>query len=269
VIREADLGEADGLRMAGVIDRISLGMEAERRVRVVIGEHEHGTTGNWSEATKWSTNPTFPNNGVNTFDVIQNGGTLTVNQAITIEKYNLTGGTNTGAGLTLTLNDLLTWTGGTLDGSGLISADGGANLSGASTKFLNGTRQLNLSGTSTWSGGNITQQSSSTLRNLAGGVFTTSHDGNLAGGFMNNLGTFTKSAGGGTTTVSSVFYNSGGTVNANSGILNFTGGGVHTGTFSAGTGATLQFGGGTHDLNAGCQLDRSRHHLGDGRHRFG
>ena len=68
----------------------------------------NSTTGNWSDAPKWSTNPTFPNNGVNTFDAIQNGGTLTANQAITIEKFNFTGGANTGAGLALTLNDLLT-----------------------------------------------------------------------------------------------------------------------------------------------------------------
>ena len=65
-------------------------------------------TGNWSDFTQWSSNPLFPNNGNGgfTYDAIQNAGVLTVNQAITIEKYTFSGGTNTGAGFALTLNDV-------------------------------------------------------------------------------------------------------------------------------------------------------------------
>ena len=43
-------------------------------------------------------------------------------------------------------------------------------------------------------------------------------------------------------------------MDAQSGVLKLTGGGTSTGSFSAGTGATLRFGGGTHNLNGGSSF---------------
>jgi hypothetical protein len=175
----------------------------------------NSTTGNWSDPTKWNTNPLSPNNGNGgfTFDAIQNGGDVTVNQAITIEKYNLTGGNNTGAGFTLTLNDLLTWTGGSFSGPGTVTANGGSTLSG-SLKTLYGPRVMNLSGTSTWSTGGIDLYFNAVLTNTLGGTLTNTFSGEMrtpsfTGGFFNNAGTFTKNTSSGTTTIDPVFNNTG------------------------------------------------------------
>src|SRR5262245_12140024 len=55
----------------------------------------NGTTGNWSDATRWSSNPNFPNNGNGgfTYDAIINSGSVTLDQDIAIEKLTLSGGT--------------------------------------------------------------------------------------------------------------------------------------------------------------------------------
>jgi hypothetical protein len=157
----------------------------------------NSTTGNWSDPT----------------NAIQNGGDVTVNQAITIEKYNLTGGNNTGAGFTLTLNDLLTWTGGSFSGPGTVTANGGSTLSG-SLKTLYGPRVMNLSGTSTWSTGGIDLYFNAVLTNTLGGTLTNTFSGEMrtpsfTGGFFNNAGTFTKNTSSGTTTIDPVFNNTG------------------------------------------------------------
>ncbi len=126
----------------------------------------NGTTGDWSDFTKWSTNPTVPNNGGSTFDVVQSAGVLTLDQTATIQKYNLTGSTNTGTGLTLTLNELFTFSGAILNGTGDVNANGGATLNGG-TKTIRDGRVLNLGGNSTWSAGTIQLGASSQLNNAA------------------------------------------------------------------------------------------------------
>src|SRR6476646_7302917 len=48
----------------------------------------NGSSGNnWSDATRWSTNPLFPNNGNggNNYNAIVNAGTVVVDQPITIQ----------------------------------------------------------------------------------------------------------------------------------------------------------------------------------------
>ena len=73
-----------------------------------------------------------------------------------------------------------------------------------------------------------------------------------ADALISNAGTFRKSGSTATdiTTVGVTFNNTG-TVDVQTGILNFTNGGTHTGTFDVAAGAVLGFGGGTHNLNAG------------------
>src|SRR5688572_10798885 len=105
----------------------------------------NGSTGNWSDATKWSSNPLFTNTGASTFDVIQDAGSLALDQAITIQKFNLSAGVQNGGGFTLTLNELLTLSGGTLGGTGTVQANGGVSFSGAGLKTVRETRTLNLS----------------------------------------------------------------------------------------------------------------------------
>ncbi len=222
------------------------------------------TTGNWTDTTKWSTPGapanTFPNNAIPgpspKYDAVQSGGAITVNQSITIEKYDLSTGNNIGAGFTLTLNDLMTWSGGFIIGSGTINANGGATFSGDGTKYL-ADRVVNLSGISTWSAGNLEFFVSSLLVNKLGGDFTTTSGGTMItvnGGSFTNEGTFTKSGGAGPTTISVPFTNSG-TMKADSGVLSLNGNGTHSGTLAAGAGGILQFAGNsTHILNAGSSF---------------
>ena len=165
----------------------------------------NGTTGNWNDSTKWSS-ALFPDNGNGgfTYDAIQNAGTVTVNLAIIIEKYTFSSGTNTGAGL-LKMNDVFTWTGGTMSGAGVVNANGGVSFAG-STKILTGGRVLNLGASSTWTAGGIQIGNGGVINNQAGVTFTNSFDGGMAlsgsgPATFNNAGTFTKSAGAGTTSV--------------------------------------------------------------------
>ena len=70
-------------------------------------------SGNWGVSGNWSNSPVtanFPNNGNGgfTYDaVLNNGGTVTLDQDITILKFLLSGGTLAGT-RSLTLNDVLT-----------------------------------------------------------------------------------------------------------------------------------------------------------------
>jgi hypothetical protein len=154
-------------------------------------------------------------------------------------------GAVTGQG-TLSVNGLLTWTGGTLGGRGTVNANGGLALSGAADKTLDG-RTLNLAGTSTWSdAGNLVLANNALLTNRATGVFTIQNDQTLSGGgSFNNLGTLAKSSGAaGTTTIGVAFSNTGGTVDVQSGALSVAGDYTQSGGATVvRAGATLAAGG--------------------------
>lgn len=159
----------------------------------------NGTTGNWSDTTKWSTNPLAPNNGNGgfTFDVVQSAGALTMDQAVNVEKLTMSGGGNSGSGFNLTVNDLLTLSGGSLNGTGTINANGGATINGSVT--ITGGRVINLNSDTTWSGGTLGFNSTSGVVNTAGNTFTTTFDGTIIWGggtpIFENAGTFNKSGG--------------------------------------------------------------------------
>lgn len=48
-----------------------------------------GTSGDWSDASKWNTNPSFPNNNGTHFDVQVDGGTVILDQAIAVQSVDL------------------------------------------------------------------------------------------------------------------------------------------------------------------------------------
>ena len=95
----------------------------------------------WSAFANWNTPGapagTFPNNGAFTYDaILSNGGTITLDQNIVIQKFTLSSGTLAG-NFNLTLNDNLTWTGGSMVGTGTTSVAGtGSTISGAGQKGL-------------------------------------------------------------------------------------------------------------------------------------
>ena len=207
------------------------------------------------------------------------GGAVNFNaDPLVFTTVNLSGGL--GGSASVTVANRLNWTGGTMSGTGLteIPAGGTLALSGSSAKYL--ARTVNSSGAATLVGSSLsstTGGSGAVLNNLPGATFDVQADYGLAGteaATFNNAGTFTKSAGTGTTSIGSAwtFINTGtfevqsGTVSAagpfnNDGVvtvgpgrtLTLSGGGTSSGTFTVGSGGTLQFSGGTHTLNGGLE----------------
>jgi hypothetical protein len=182
------------------------------------------------------------------------GGTVTFANDTTVAALTLSGGTLMGDG-NMTVSGLVTWTGGTMQGGGHTIANGGMAISGNNGKTLD-ARTLDNAGTATWTGtGNIGMNNDAVWNNLAGSVLDAQNDATIGGGSatFNNAGTFQKSAGTATTTLSAYLNNSG-TVDAASGTISLPGGGFNTGTYTVEAGAALLFGGGTQSLRAGSSV---------------
>src|SRR6266849_5468991 len=164
----------------------------------------------------------------------------------------------------VTINGQFNWSGGTLSGSALtIASNAVLSLSGSNNKFL--LNVLTNAGTVTWTGsGNLyVYNDNSSLRgaiyNLAGALFDIQNDQGLACAcygyeFFSNAGTLRKSAGTGTTTISTPFYNSG-LVTVQQGALNFSNGGTVEGTFNAAAGTTIGFSGGSFSYSTAPTLN--------------
>ena len=159
----------------------------------------------------------------------------------------------------------LQWTGGTLTGAGTTFIDLGGSLvigfvTTGSSQALVG-RALRTSGTTTWASNNtdnIGFANGAVFENTPAAVFDAQNNQGLNQGTgamsrFDNAGIFSKSLGTGTTTVAILFNNTG-TVDVQKGMLSLNAGGTSTGVFSTSTVATLRFGGGAHDLNAGASL---------------
>ena len=222
-----------------------------------------GTTGNWSDASKWDTLD-FPNNAAQTYEAILNSGTVTLDQAIILELLTQSGGTLTGSS-DLTLTGTSTWSSGTQAGGSartIVSSGATLDLDSSSSKFLSRALEnsgtVNLTTTSINFGG-LRFGSNSTdpgiVNNLAGGIFNASDDAGFSQNFgnsdhaFNNAGTFNKTGAGTTTSFSGVAFNNTGTVDVQEGTLRLSSDGTHTGNF---TGAgDLNFNGGTHNINGG------------------
>jgi len=162
---------------------------------------------------------------------------------------------NLGGSGTLTINGTMNWTRGYLSGSGVtvIGSNSVVNISGASTKYLY-QRTVNNHGTVNWSGvGGILADLGAVFNNQAGAVFDAQSDANCVGAMtFNNAGMLRKSAGLGTTLLSTPVNNTG-TVEVQSGTLYLGNGGVSSGGFTVPAGKTLAFGG-PHTLSAGASL---------------
>jgi len=185
------------------------------------------------------------------------GGTINVNSVVAANPtaLSLSGGTLGGTG-TISISGLTTWTGGAMTGAGTTNTNGGITFSGSLVKDLTASRTLNTAGTTTLTGiGPVRAGSGAVINNS--GTWDCQSDinaiSNPFGGMsaFNNSGTFKKSAGAGATAVSIPFNNSL-TVDVQAGTLSLSGGGTSSGTFTGS--ATLQFGGGTSDLQAASSI---------------
>ncbi len=181
------------------------------------------------------------------------GRDLMVNGAVSAQNVELNSGTLDGGG-TLTVTNVFSWTGGTMQGAGATNLAAGASLNIASTSdtYLNG-RTLNNAGTATWTGtGYVNADNGAVFNNLAGATFDVQNNAffgayccSVSGATFNNAGTFRKSAGSGTTTFGvNIAFNNTGTVNVQTGTLNFTGGATfNDGSMFTGAGLTRMTGG--------------------------
>jgi hypothetical protein len=188
------------------------------------------------------------------------GGTTTIASSEVVDATTATVSAGTlSSGGPLNIAGGFNWTGGTLAGAGPINANGPATLSGGS-RTLNGNLRLNAP--ATWSAGNINSGQGAALTIGQSVVLDATFDGAYqftSGGssVITNLGVFRKSAGVGAngTVVSPVFYSApGASVEVATGTLNLNGGGNSGGTFSVAGGSTLQFGGGSHILDASATI---------------
>lgn len=112
---------------------------------------------------------------------------------------------------TLMINDLFTWSGGTMSGSGRTVANGGIEISGNGRLI---GRTLDNVGTAIWipDTGSPILSGDSLFNNLVGATFDIQGDGTLRGSgnsAFNNQGTLVKSAGGGSFAIGSALTNTG------------------------------------------------------------
>ncbi len=142
-------------------------------------------------------------------------------EEVNVPAYTQTGGTLRGSDA-VRVAGAVNWTGGTIDGSGTLFADGGLLLGGIVVKTLN--RDLEHRGAGTWSGlGQFWIGNGATLVNHPGAVFEIQNDATLdwsiqPRGTFDNRGTLRKSGGVGVTPVNVTFSNAG-VVEVDSGTL--------------------------------------------------
>ncbi len=204
-------------------------------------------------------------------DFTMTGGTLAGNHSVT-GTLNIGSGTLDGSttvtgqmnwtnvavsgGVAVTSNAVVRWYGGTVSGNLMVSPGGQVFVSGTSTRTLSGT--LTNAGLVSWSDAAFWRmRDGGLLINEATGLVDILGDGTLqlfAGtANIDNRGLWRKSAGGGATTVSVPFTNTG-LVEVHSGTLSFTGGGLIDGSYTAEVGTTLQFGSGNWILQPTTQF---------------
>ena len=179
-----------------------------------------------------------------------NNSTVSLSTGAAIGFLNLTSGTINGSGQ-LMVGNTFYWTGGSLYCPLMIQSNATLILSGSST--LNLYAVLTNAGTVDWTGtGNLQVYNyapygyTGGIVNLAGGVFNAENDQSIINWqgteYFNNSGLFRKWPTTGTTTIDVAFNNSG-TVNVQSGTIDFNGNGNVGGTYTAAANTGLGFGG--------------------------
>ncbi len=204
-------------------------------------------------------------------------GSVTFNNAAAPHGLTWSGGTLGGSG-DVVVGGPMGWSGGTKSGSGTLTANGGMTVSGTDPKsiaggvvenpagqtaVIDGTGGIDVVGGGTFSNdGAVDDQVDVGFSSGPGNAFDC---GTLNGSFSNS-GTFTKSGGAGATVFCPIAFNNSGVVNINSGTLSLLGGQSTGGSFAVAAGSTLNFGpfGGLFANSAQYALDGSSHVTGAG-----
>ncbi len=159
--------------------------------------------------------------------------------------FNLTGGTFSGVG-TNVVTGIFNWSAGTISGGGTLQINSGGtlNITTAINHEIQGWRLWNA-GTVNWSSGNVRGNASTLFYNA--GLWNAQSDYELnsdwgPGAVFYNAGTYRKTAGAGTAIINAnlVFTNAG-TMEVQSGTLQFNGSGDNSGSFAVANGAGLNF----------------------------
>ena len=213
----------------------------------------NGSTGNWSDTARWTgCGGVAP--GTNDTAVIS-GGTVTIDQDVTVQGLTINGGTLQGSN-TLTVTQTMVWSScAALAGNGTTTIGSSATLTATwgggswACPSMNG-RTLNILGSAvlTVSDGHYVYLQGGSIINNAG-LFDLQDGAALyssGGDVVNNAGLLRKVGGAGIGSLNGVSLNNTGTVQVLTGTLNLAGGGTSSGSFNAASGATLNFGGGTH-----------------------
>jgi hypothetical protein len=154
----------------------------------------------------------------------------------------------------------MSWTSGSLAGSGTILIAPGAQLSlaGSTGALSLQGETLDNAGSTTWTGAATLDLEGATWNNQDGSLFNAQGDGSvtsLTGGTFSNAGTFLKSAGTGTTGFGSgVEFDNTGSVDVSSGTLSLGGPGFSSGIMSPAAGSTLFFAGSAYTLTSDCLI---------------
>ncbi|MCU1350608.1 MAG: hypothetical protein JWO56_3638, partial [Acidobacteria bacterium] len=182
------------------------------------------------------------------------GGTIVANTPLSSGNFlNLASGTLT-VNSPLTATGTVTWTGATINGGSIIDASNTTITPGATNAILSGATFTNsgfasLTGTSPTIGLLLT--AGATFNNGGLGTFNLA-DRPILGtvATFNNAGTFFKNTGAGTGSIAPTFNNTG-FVQVQAGLLQLTGNGTDTGSYSATVaGTSLEFLGGTRSISA-------------------
>jgi len=189
------------------------------------------------------------------------GGTITVSGTVPIANFAQSAATLTGAG-TVSITNVMTWTGGTQSGSGATNIATGATLSVSGGAFVvQDGRTFNNAGVVDWTATNHWYFAGNAIfNNLAGGVFNAQAGNNYclhqSGGsnVFNNMGTFVRTGGGLNCVTGSIAFNNNSPVQVQSGALAINGGGVSSGAMTVAGGAALQFGGGSYTFGSGSSI---------------
>ena len=177
---------------------------------------------------------------------IATGGAVNVGGAATVNNINFSGGTLQGPGL-LSATNAFTWTGGTVAGLLTIPANAALNING--NVNVSGATLVNL-GTVFWTGGSLSGNAGTVITNSGLWLAEAANQINLNGGsFVNNSIFRTLNNGGGTALNNLSFVNNG-TVDAQAGPVSFNSGGTLAGTYNTAPGAYIYFNGGAFTLGA-------------------
>jgi len=198
----------------------------------------------------------FTGNYVRTNTIVISGGTAEFDGTgpLAVPVLNLSGGALGGA-QTVTVGSAMTWTGGSLIGTGRTIIPPGATLTISNSISIT-SHTLDNGGTTTWPGGNL-NMNGGVITNEPGALFQVQSPGYIgfSGGSprWDNAGTFIMT-GNGTMAFAGVAFNNFNTVGLQGGTLYLEGGGGNTGSISVPGGTAINFGGGTFYSYSGSSI---------------